>query len=207
MDISEKTTYRIQASSEVTAANNGSYFPMSITRASPPTISETNLGVFSWTASSECYINDPAGNFYADGLPGGNDSLGYHMYGNDDAIPLVSSDIDLNPQFRFNYNDIGNGIVNMSVTGNVTGDQFPAAEAFLRDSNGNSVMLGVFGPEASSGPVGSLPGNNNRPMIDVNVTVQVNNGVFQGVVENGNLISLDEYNRRFTTQSAIRPNQ
>ena len=29
-------------------------------------------------------------------------------------------------------------------------------------------------------------------MIDVNVTVQVNNGVFQGVVENGNLISLDE---------------
>jgi hypothetical protein len=44
-------------------------------------------------------------------------------------------------------------------------------------------------------------------MIDVNVTVQVNNGVFQGVVENGNVVSLDEYNRRFTNQSAVRPNQ
>lgn len=200
-------SYRIQASSEVTAANDGRYFPMSITRPSPPTISETNLGFYSWTAYSEGYVNDPNGSYYGDGLPGGNDSLGYHLYGNDDAIPIVSSDIDLRPEFRFNYADQGNGVVNMTVTGQVTGDQFPAAEAFIRDTNGNAVVLGVFAPAASSGPVTSLPGNNTRPMIDVNVTVQVNNGVFQGVVENGNIISLEEYNRRFTDQSPVRPNQ
>ncbi len=200
-------TYRIQAFSRVTAADDGRYFPMSMTQASEATTSETNLGFISWTADSECYINDPNGNYFADGLPGGNDSLGYHMYGNDDAIPFVSSDIDLHPELRFNYADQGDGVVNMTVTGAVTGDQFPAAEAFIRDSNGNSVMLGVFAPTASSGPVTSLPGNGTSPMINVDVTVQVNNGVFQGVVENGKVISLDEYNRRFTSQSPVRENQ
>jgi RHS repeat-associated protein len=99
-------TYRIQAYSEVTAADDGRYFPMSFTQASEATTSETNLGSIyypginvAWTAQSECYINDPGGNYYAGGLPGGNDSLGYHLYGNDDAVPLVSSDIDLHPEF------------------------------------------------------------------------------------------------------------
>ena len=206
---SSGASFRIQASSEVQAVDGAPYryFPMSMTRPSPPTTSETNLGFVSWTALSETYVNDPSGNYYADGLPGGNDSLGYHMYGNDDAIP-GSSNIDLHPEFRFTFsNDQGNGLVDMNITGTVTGDQFPAAEAFIRDTSGNSVMLGVFAPTASSGPVTSLPGNGTLPMIDVNVTVRINNGVFQGVVENGNVISLDEYNRRFTNQPPVRPNQ
>lgn len=157
-----------------------------------------------WSAYSECYINDPNGNYFPDSLSGGNDSLGYHMYGNDDAVPF-SPDIDLHTALRFSYEDQGNGVVNMTVTGSITGDHFPAAEAFVRDRSGNSVMLGVFAPTASSGPVLSLPGNGTLPMIDVNVTVRVNNGVFQGVVENGNVIPLDEYNRRFTDQPAVRP--
>jgi RHS repeat-associated protein len=209
-------SYRIQAFSTVIAADDGRYFPMSRTEASPPTTSVTSLGVLdtcigalpiSWSADSECYINDPNGNYFPGGLQGGNDSLGYHMYGNDDAVPIISSDIDLHPQFRFNYDDQGNGIVNMTVTGAVTGDQFPAAEAFIRDTSGNSVMLGIFAPAASSGPVTSLPGNGTLPMINVNVTVRVNNGIFQGVVENGNVVSLEEYNRRFTSQPAVRANQ
>ncbi|RMG01544.1 MAG: RHS repeat-associated core domain-containing protein, partial [Acidobacteria bacterium] len=201
-----EASYRIQAFSIITAANDGRYFPMSMTRASEPSISETNLGFISWTARSECNINDPSGSYYPDVLLGGNDSLGYHMYGNNDAIPLVSPDIDLHVQFRFNYVDQGDGVVDMRVTGVVTGDQFPAAEAFIRDFSGNSVMLGVFAPTVSSGPVMSLPGNGTLPMIDVNVTVRVKNGVFQGVVENGNVIPLEEYNGRFTSQPRVRKN-
>ncbi len=199
-------SYRTQAFSEV-RAGSGDYFTMSVTRASPPSLSETNLGFYSWTAYSECYINDTNGNYFPDGLPGEGNSLAYHMYGNDDAIPFVSGNIDLHPDFTFSHADQGNGVDDMTIAGTVTGDQFPAAEAFVRDSRGNSVMLGVFAPVSSSGPVGSLPLNGTSPMINVNVTVRVNNGVFQGVVENGNVISLDEYNRRFTSQPAVRPNQ
>jgi len=53
-------------------------------------------------------------------------------------------------------------------------------------------MLGVFAPSTSSGPGTTLAGDRNQSMIDVNVTVRVNNGVFQGVVENGRVVPLDE---------------
>lgn len=212
-------SYRIQSYSEITTTDDGAYFPESITRASAPTTSVTNLGVFGvtgipgtnvqvpaiWSANSETYIDDPNGNYFSDGLPGGSSSLSYHMYGNDDAVPIISPNIDLHPDFHFAYADQGNGIVNMTVTGTVTGDQFPAAESFIRDANGNSVMLGIFAPSTNSGPTTSLPLDRSSPMINVNVTVQVNNGVFQGVVENGTVVPLDEYNRRFTSQPAIRP--
>lgn len=208
-------SYRIQASTEMIARNDGISHPFSVTRPSPPTTSETNLGSIyypginvAWTAQSESYINNSNGNYAGSELFGGVERISYHMYGNDDAIPLVSSDIDLHPNFWFKFDESqGNGIVDMTVTGSVIGDQFPAAEAFIRDSSGNAVMLGTFAPSSSSGPVLSLPFDNRLPMIDVNVTVRVNNGVFQGVVENGSVVSLDEYNRRFTSQSAVRPNQ
>lgn len=200
-------SYRVQAYTEVTATNDGRLFLTSRTEASEPALSVTNLGnagvdyngiPIIWSAQSECYIN---------GSVGLNDSVNFHIYGNDDAIPLVSSDIDLHTGLGFSYVDQGNGIVDMTVTGAITGDQFPAAEAFIRDNNGNSVMLGVFAPTASSGPVLSLPFDGTLPMIDVNVTVRVNNGIFQGVVENGNIVPLEEYNNRFLNQPAVRPNE
>jgi hypothetical protein len=41
-------------------------------------------------------------------------------------------------------------------------------------------------------------------LINANVTVQVKNGVFTGVIENGKVVSLDEYNKRFRDQPAAR---
>lgn len=201
------SSYRIQGYSEITATGDGSDYPMSFSRASAPSLSETNLGFASWTAFSECYINDPYGNYHADGVQDTNTLTEYHLYGNDDAIPFVSSNIDLHVGFTYSYAEQGDGAIDMHIMGSVTGDQFPAAEAFIRDSGGNSVMLGVFAPTADSGPGTSLPFDATKPMINVNVTVRVNNGVFQGVVENGNVTPLDQYNRRFTSQPAVRPSQ
>jgi hypothetical protein len=44
-----------------------------------------------------------------------------------------------------------------------------------------------FGPE----PETRLWGNNHRPMLDFSVTVLVNNGVFQGAIENGCITSIE----------------
>ncbi|MGB7200672.1 MAG: RHS repeat-associated core domain-containing protein [Pyrinomonadaceae bacterium] len=199
-------TYRIQATSQMVARNDGISHPMSITRASEATTSETNIGgLISWTAQSECYIQDPNGNYAPDGLLGGTDLISYQMSGNDDAIP-GSSNINLHPNIWFNFDESqGNGVVDMTVTTSVSGDQFPAAEAFVTDTSGNSVMLGTFAPLSSNGPVFGLMTDQRLPMIDSRTTVRVNNGVFEGVVENGNVVPLDEYNGRFTQQPAVRP--
>jgi RHS repeat-associated protein len=199
-----QATYRISAYTEMTTTDNGTRYPTSITRASPPALSEERIGPFSWSAYSEAYVYNPDGTFYEE-LPGGNENIAYWVAGNDDAIPFVSGNIDLHPSFWFKYSKQENGVVDMSVTGTVTGDQFPAAESFIRDNSGNSIMLGVFAPSSESTPETALPFNGTSPMINVNLTVRVQNGVFQGVVENGNLISIDEWNKRFTSQPAVRP--
>lgn len=208
--IEPTASYRIQSYADITMGGSQTWFPQYTVRASPPVESQNQLWFLSNSASSECWINDPQlgegfGADYLSRMNNNDNSLNYSMFGNDDAIP-GSSDIDLHNNFTFSPQDLGNGVINMTIAGSVTGDQFPAAEAFIRDSQGNSVMLGVFAPTADSGPVTSLPLDKSAPMIDVNVTVQVKNGVFQGVVENGNLVSLDEYNKRFLNQPAVKPN-
>jgi|CXWL01.1.fsa_nt_gi RHS repeat-associated protein len=201
---SAKDSYRISASSRITMSDGPyQYFPMSVTRPEFPTISETSMFGDSWLRRSPTYTAYPGGGM-SDELFGGNDRVGYHAYGNDVAIPF-SSDIDIHSDFHFDQpRENSDGTLNMRITGTVIGDQFPAAEAFVRDKAGNAVMLGVYAPHVNAGPVTSLPGDKQYPMIAVDVTVVVKDGLFQGVLEKGSLVSLDEYNKRFTRQATTR---
>jgi RHS repeat-associated protein len=202
-------SYRIQATSEVTIADDGGYryYPMHTTYAAPPTTSTTRFDHFidglpmEWQAESPTSVSDIG---YSHGGADGTTSLSFSEFGNDKAIP-GSSNIDLHSNFDFSYQDLGGGSVNMTVTGSVTGDQFPAAEAFIQDKKGNSVMLGVFAPKVGDSPVTKLPGDHKLPMINANVTIVVKSGIFQGILENGKVVSLADYNKRFTGQDAVQP--
>ena len=179
-------------------------YNLATTYVDRPTTSTTDIGVYSWSAQSPSHLSDQFDDIQSDnGLGQPTDSLAYHTYGNDRAIP-GSSDIDLHSNFKWNYQEQKDGSVNLTISGTVTGDQFPASEAFIRDSKGNGVFLGVFATPPGSGPATSLPGNHQLPMINANVTVQVRNGVFTGVIENGKVVSLDEYNKRFRDQPAAQ---
>lgn len=193
-------TYRISSRTQITAdGSQNMKYNLATTYVDPPTTSTTDIGIYSWSKDSPSNLTDQI-----DGrLNQPTDSMSAHNYGNDRAIP-GSSDIDLVSNFNWNYKEQKDGSVNLTITGTVTGDQFPAAEAFVRDSKGNGVFLGVFATPPGSGPVTSLPGNNRLPMINANVTVQVRNGVFTGVIENGKVVSLDDYNKRFTNQRAAQ---
>ncbi len=162
---------------------------------------------------SECYITpmDPTGDDYGTGR------FGFNLAGNNDAFPIgigdynLSMDIDLNASPRsFGFN-VTQGFTGQTLTinGPVTGDQFPAAEIFLRDLSGNSVFLGVFSIPEGANPYSNLPGNNYRPMIFVNdVNIGTNsNGEFQWVVSQGQTYTIEEWNRRFTNQRPKPPEQ
>lgn len=196
-------TYRISSRTEITAdGSQNMKYNLATTYVDPPSTSTTDIGIYSWSKESPSHLSD--GDVQSgDGLSQPTDSLTAHNYGNNSALP-GSPDIDLRSNFNWSYKEQKDGSVNLTVSGTVTGDQFPAAEAFIRDSKGNGVFLGVFATPPGSGPETSLPGNNRLPMINANVTVQVKNGVFTGVLENGKLVSLDEYNKRFTSQPAAQ---
>ena len=194
-----------------TAERSGGEFPVLFTRAEAAAIS-TNVytGV---KAQSECTIS---GEFYGYNAynSGNGAATSFTMSGNDDAvfydIPLLNSvawDIDMNVNWRTTFSGAsqtyGVGAEIMNITGGVNGDAFPAAESFIYDDHGNGIMLGVspvppdrLGPE----PETRLAGQNTRPMINFNVNILIRNGAFQGVLENGNLISTEDWNRRFTSQ-------
>ncbi|MCC7307410.1 MAG: hypothetical protein IT173_07580 [Acidobacteria bacterium] len=195
------SSYRMAAVSSAIATDDGRTFKPVYTRALEGPISYDR-----WrnvAGKSECWVNGsgwfPQENF---------DS--FDMWGNDDAV--VDSeyfnpawDIDMHPTWRTTYNERAGGSVEMNIAGGVTGDGFPAAEAFVTDGSGNGVMLGVYpvppdgnGPE----PERRLAGNGNNPMINFNLTILVSKGVFQGVVDpnDGHLISIADWNKRFTLQ-------
>jgi RHS repeat-associated protein len=147
-----------------------------------------------------------------------------HLSGNDDAMidgldgtvfeNLQSPAIDVHTTISIDDGgkDVnGNNI--LLISGNISGDGFPAAEAFVSDAKGNKAFLGVspaqFG--GTAGPFVHLWGDGNTPMASLQVTLAVDkNGVFQGVWQNtikdgkmtSNYISITEWNKQFQKQSA-----
>lgn len=163
-----------------------------------------------------------------DGRGNGFGNIYTHLSGNDDAVirgldgtafeNIQSPDIDVHSRFSISSggND-GRGNEFLTISGSLTGDAFPAAEAFVADKKGNKVFLGVapaqYGP--NSGPFGALFGNNERPMTKFTVTLSVNKkGIFQGVYktsfENGKskttYMSIKEWNKLFEQQDAKNGN-
>lgn len=156
----------------------------------------------------------------ADTITNSPDRLKYHFYGNDRAFrffgesSLLASDIDVHPNINFDYTPDKNNPKNVSmrVYGNITGDQFPAVETYIRDKNKKSVMLGVWQIRDGDGPVISrdfgrgIETDKQLPMIDIDVTVIVEDGVFKGVLSGGRIVSPEEYNRYYTNLPTINSN-
>jgi RHS repeat-associated protein len=109
------------------------------------------------------------------------------------ANPLVpgSPDIDVKMKLTLTEN-IDKGI--LSVEASMKGDRFPAAEAFIGDTKGQQVFIGVSGYDGN--PYTSLPGNNDRPMMYANFDVKINNkGEFVSVVAGGKTYTVEEWNK------------
>ncbi len=156
-----------------------------------------------------------------DGMGNGvGDNISTHLSGNDDAVipgadgtafeNLQSPDIDVESNFSITQSgEDKEGNSTISISGKMFGDAFPAAEAFVEDSKGNRVFMGVspakFGP--NEGPFVALFGQSKFPMANLNVSIAVNkDGVFQGVKtvnwQNGKPVSTQmsivQWNEQFT---------
>src|SRR5690606_13347267 len=99
-------------------------------------------------------------------------TLDMHVSGNNDLVP-GSPDIDVKPSLTMTVTPMEDGGKAVQITGQVTGDGFPSNETYITDQNGNGVLLGSSNANANvnTGPVTSLPGDNNRPMSTVDTTI------------------------------------
>lgn len=163
-------------------------------------ISASSYGAFAY---SEAGLKD-----YSRG-----NNINTHLSGNNDAFfPSLSPGtlppdggptwaIDLKSNLDVNVTDGENGNQILSITGAISGDAFPNAEAFVNDADGNSVFLNVFQTEygKNDGPLIGLAGDNNRKMFNVNTNIIVNDkGIFTGVQQGDNVIGIKEWNKQFT---------
>lgn len=204
-----KDGYRIRGVSEMTAVDDGTEYPYSVTRASDATTSTLWIPFIEPSTQSECYINDPyTGNYQVNGLHREKLSAEYHLYGNDDAFFFMDwnpiSDIDVHPKVWFSFELQANpNNVLMHATGSVIGDRFPAVEAYILDRNNNGVMLGVYQIDANDTPQRKLSGDNRLPMFNIDVKIMVENGIFTGVMKNGGIVSLEQHNSYYTNLPVV----
>lgn len=233
-------SYRLQCFSTVTATPGDRTYDWSrtynraITRVSPattsilllPTIPIPNTTIpliYPRIAKSQGLLRNEENPIdfsipLADRIDHKGNQLRFGFSGNDDAFAIwgkeswLASDIDIHPEINFEYTPNKDNPKNclMRVYGNIAGDQFPAVETFVRDKNGNGVMLGVWQVRDGDGPVFTreglfgIVGDKNLPMIDIEVTIVVENGIFKGVVKNGRTISLAEHNEFYTNLPRIK---
>jgi RHS repeat-associated protein len=162
-------------------------------------MSYSNYGAIAY---SESYLN-------SEGSSSGK--IQTHLYGNNDAIfpagtggspvPLDGGptwDIDVHTSLKIATSELDDGNQLLSITGQISGDRFPNAEAYVTDADGNQVWLGAFanqsGPDA--GPFVTLAGDFNRPMMGINASIVTDkNGIFTGVRAGDQTISLEQWNK------------
>ncbi len=224
-------TYRLRAETTMTASPGDHTFTYSVTRASDATDSflltpsavPGPMGtmiptVKLVTEKSEGAISDEeTGEVQTNGLRREGNSIYYHFCGNDDAFALwggdslLTSDIDIHASLEFNYfPQADSRTVLMKASGQILGDEFPAVETYVLDRMGNGVMLGVWQVREGDGPVltrygtPGIIGDKRLPMIDVDVTIVVVDGIFKYVQKFGRLISLAEHNKQFTDTPPVR---
>jgi len=149
-------------------------------------LSHTRYGAWAW---SEAYVNDKFSSRSEHGI------VNTRLTANNDAvIPYIDGfpptfDIDVNTTLSMHVIEGDDGNQILSIMGVIKGDQFPFAESFVNDSEGNSIMLGTFASESgpNRGPFLTLGGNSNEQMIDINISIQVSKeGLFQGVLKKWN---------------------
>lgn len=95
----------------------------------------------------------------------------------------------------------------LSITGKLTGDNFPSTEAFVSDPSGQSVFLGIGSKEGN--PYKSLWGDNKDNQI-TNFSLSLTTdgkGNFIGVNANGKTYSLTDWNKQFQQQDPHKNNK
>ncbi|HLV41309.1 MAG TPA: RHS repeat-associated core domain-containing protein [Brumimicrobium sp.] len=132
-------------------------------------------------------------------------NIDVHSYGNN-AAQKGSWDIDQFTKLTVNIEGNVKKDHILSITGTISGDDFPNQESMVYDAKGNTLWLGNFETtgDREYGPVTDLPLENEGDVnININVRIKVNSdGVFQGVMQTGKdgketMISIDDWNKKF----------
>jgi len=90
----------------------------------------------------------------------------------------------------------------LKITGDITGDNFPATETYITDSNGQSLFLATGKPPAIATPAVNLVDfGNEREIGTVDITVNTDEaGNFVSVESEGKTIDIDEWNQEFLSR-------
>ncbi|RCR65966.1 hypothetical protein DUE52_29550 [Larkinella punicea] len=98
----------------------------------------------------------------------------------------------------------------LSISGKLTGDNFPSTEAFVTDPSGNNLFLGVgqidAGVGRNTGPFTELPGENSTNSItNFNLTITTDKkGNFTGVKSGGTTYSIPDWNKKISNTQPQR---
>ena len=132
-----------------------------------------------------------------------NFSFGTHSAGSNPDIK-GSPDIDVFSNFSITDNKKTGSL---TISGSLTGDNFPSTEAFIKDPSGKSVFLGIgqigSGVGKDLGPLTELPfSNSTNPITSFNLTITTDKkGNFTGVQSGGTTYGIADWNKRFTSQN------
>ena len=101
----------------------------------------------------------------------------------------------------------------LSISGKITGDNFPSTEAFISDPNGQNLFIGV-------GQIGADVGRNTGPFTELrgehadNVITNFNfnittdkKGNFTGVKQGDKVFSITDWNKQFTNTKPQKEKQ
>jgi RHS repeat-associated protein len=115
-----------------------------------------------------------------------------HVASSNPLAPPGTPDVDVFSNLSITSKDN-----TLSITGKLTGDNFPSTEAFVSDPSGQSVFLGVGFKEGT--PYTSLWGENkDRPITSFSLSLTTDDkGNFTGVSANGKTYTIADWNKQF----------
>ena len=125
----------------------------------------------------------------------------------EDAVPRIPV-IDMNPSPTLDVNTdlqvVSDRDANtVTVSGEITGDDFPATEVFITDNIGQPVFLATGKPTGVANPLVNLLdfGIWNRHISDVSTTINTDDqGNFLSVESNNQTYSIEDWNREFESR-------
>ena len=129
-----------------------------------------------------------------------------HYEGSNPDIKMVSPNIDVFSNFLITENKKA-GI--LTISGKLTGDDFPSTEAFISDPSGQNLFIGVGqidkGVDKDWGPLNELYGEHkNNPITNFNFTVITDKeGNFTGVNSSGTNYSIQDWNKLLTNINPV----
>jgi len=138
----------------------------------------------------------PSVNFTGSKLSSSGDGktfeFGTHAAGANPMVP-GSPSIDVFSDFSITENKKAH---TLSISGKLTGDNFPSTEAFITDPNGKSAFIGVGAYEGNV--FKSLDGENKRDITSFKLSITTDSkGNFTGVKSGCKTYKLEEWNKMF----------